>query len=321
MRHLISLADLTPQELLMLIEKTMERKKRKAETAALRGQVLALIFEKPSLRTRVSFEAGMARLGGSSIFLSGQEVGLGVRESLADCARTLSQYVQAIVLRVYRHETVETFAQYASVPVINGLSDREHPCQALGDFVTMTELLGDLPGKTLAFIGDSNNIARSLAIGCAMLGMRWHHACPTSYRFEPAFFADLRSRFPRAALQYFDEPAEAVREADIIYTDVWTSMGQENEQNQRREAFARFRVDAELLKHAPSTARVMHCLPARRGEEITDDVLDGPQSVAFPQAANRMYAQETLLLWLLNQLAARTTRRRGRVVRNRRRAR
>jgi ornithine carbamoyltransferase len=246
----------------------------------------------------------MARLGGSSIFLTGQEVGLGVRESLADCARTLSQYVQAIVLRVYRHETVEEFARWASVPVINGLSDREHPCQALGDFVTMTELLGQLAGRTLAFIGDSNNIARSLAIGCAMLGMRWYHACPAEFRFEPKFFADLQARFPQAELRYFDEPAEAVRQADIIYTDVWTSMGQENEQERRRQAFARFRVDAELLQHAPPQARVMHCLPARRGEEITDEVLDGPQSIVFAQAANRMYAQETLLLWLLGKLPA-----------------
>ncbi len=318
MRHLLSLLDLSPQELRELIAVTVQRKKRKRSETPLRQCVLGLIFEKPSLRTRVSFEAGMARLGGSSIFLSGQEVGLGVRESLADCARTLSQYVQGIVLRVFRHETIEEFARYASVPVINGLSDREHPCQAVADFVTMTELLGDLSGRTVAFIGDSNNIARSLAIGCAMLGMRWHHACPREFRFEPDFYPGLQQQFPQAVLRYFDEPAEAVRQADVIYTDVWTSMGQENEQARRRQAFAQFRVDAELLKHAPAHVRIMHCLPAHRGEEITDEVLDGPHSVVFQQAANRMYAQETLLLWLLGKLRriAPTSRRRLRSGRN-----
>ena len=318
MRHLLSLLDLSPQELRELIAVTVQRKKRKRAETPLRQCVLGLIFEKPSLRTRVSFEAGMARLGGSSIFLSGQEVGLGVRESLADCARTLSQYVQGIVLRVFRHETIEEFARYASVPVINGLSDREHPCQAVADFVTMTELLGDLSGRTVAFIGDSNNIARSLAIGCAMLGMRWHHACPREFRFEPDFYPGLQQQFPQAVLQYFDEPAEAVRQADVIYTDVWTSMGQENEQARRRQAFAQFRVDAELLKHAPAHVRIMHCLPAHRGEEITDEVLDGPHSVVFQQAANRMYAQETLLLWLLGKLRriAPASRRRLRSGRN-----
>jgi ornithine carbamoyltransferase len=318
MRHLLSLLDLSPQELRELIAVTVQRKKRKRSETPLRQCVLGLIFEKPSLRTRVSFEAGMARLGGSSIFLSGQEVGLGVRESLADCARTLSQYVQGIVLRVFRHETIEEFARYASVPVINGLSDREHPCQAVADFVTMTDLLGDLSGRTVAFIGDSNNIARSLAIGCAMLGMRWHHACPREFRFEPDFYPGLQQQFPQAVLQYFDEPAEAVRQADVIYTDVWTSMGQENEQARRRQAFAQFRVDAELLKHAPAHVRIMHCLPAHRGEEITDEVLDGPHSVVFQQAANRMYAQETLLLWLLGKLRriAPASRRRLRSGRN-----
>jgi ornithine carbamoyltransferase len=318
MRHLLSLLDLSPQELRELIAVTVQRKKRKRSETPLRQCVLGLIFEKPSLRTRVSFEAGMARLGGSSIFLSGQEVGLGVRESVADCARTLSQYVQGIVLRVFRHETIEEFAKYASVPVINGLSDREHPCQAVADFVTMTELLGDLSGRTVAFIGDSNNIARSLAIGCAMLGMRWHHACPREFRFEPDFYPGLQQQFPQAVLQYFDEPAEAVRQADVIYTDVWTSMGQENEQARRRQAFAQFRVDAELLKHAPAHVRIMHCLPAHRGEEITDEVLDGPHSVVFQQAANRMYAQETLLLWLLGKLRriAPASRRRLRSGRN-----
>ena len=302
MRHLLSLLDLSPQELRELIAITVQGKKRKRPETPLRQCVLGLIFEKPSLRTRVSFEAGIARLGGSSIFLSGQEVGLGVRESLADCARTLSQYVQVVVLRVFRHETIEEFAKYASVPVINGLSDREHPCQAIADFVTMTELLGELSGRTLAFIGDSNNIARSLAIGCAMLGMRWHHACPREFRFEATFYPELMQQFPQAVLQYFDEPVEAVRQADVIYTDVWTSMGQENEQAQRRQAFAQFRVDAKLLQHAPDHVRIMHCLPAHRGEEITDEVLDGPHSVVFQQAANRMYAQETLLLWLLGKL-------------------
>ncbi len=318
MRHLLSLLDVSPQELRELIAATVQRKKRKRSETPLRQCILGLIFEKPSLRTRVSFEAGMAQLGGSSIFLSGQEVGLGVRESLADCARTLSQYVQAIVLRVFRHETIEEFAKYASVPVINGLSDREHPCQAIADFVTMTELLGELSGRTLAFIGDSNNIARSLAIGCAMLGMHWHHACPREFRFEATFYPELMQQFPQAVLQYFDEPAEAVRQADVIYTDVWTSMGQENEQARRRQAFVRFRVDAELLKHAPDHVRIMHCLPAHRGEEITDEVLDGPHSVVFQQAANRMYAQETLLLWLLGKLRriAPASRRRLRSGRN-----
>jgi ornithine carbamoyltransferase len=265
----------------------------------LQGRVLALIFEKPSLRTRVSFQAGMAQLGGEAIFLTQGECGLGSRESLPDIARSLTQFVDAVVLRVYRHETVEEFARWSPVPVINGLSNYAHPCQALGDLMTLAEVCGgELEGRTLAFIGDGNNVARSLALASGKVGVRFVLSAPAGYGFDQRFLDLYREQFGTEPIEEAD-PRRAVASADAIYTDVWASMGQEHEAAERRKHFTPYQVNEELLGHAPPHARVMHCLPAHRGEEITDGVLDGPQSVAFEQAGNRMHAQKALLIWAM----------------------
>ncbi len=268
-------------------------------TLTLTGRVLGMVFEKPSLRTRVSFHSAMAQLGGSCVFLAGKEVGLGSRESLPDFARIMSQYVDAVVLRTFSHATVETFAKFATCPVINGLSDYYHPCQALGDLLTVQELFGNVTGRTIAFVGDGNNVARSLALGCGKLGVRFVLSAPDGYGFDAPFLEICRRIVPNGQLQATADPAQAVRHADIIYTDVWTSMGQEAERDQRRERFADYQVNRDLLAKAPAHCRVMHCLPAHRGEEITDDVLESDRSVVFEQAGNRLHAQKALLQWLL----------------------
>lgn len=301
-RHVLSLYDLTADDLLRLFNETATLKARllRGDRPALfAGRVLGLVFEKQSLRTRASFEAGMAQLGGSSIFLSATDGPIGVRESVADFARTLCEYVDAVVLRVFRQKTVEEFAAHARVPVINGLSDQEHPCQALADLFTVHEVFGSVQGKTLAFVGDGNNVARSLAVGCGKLGMRFVLSAPDGYGFDDAFLQRYRPAAPDGVLVQERNPVEAVRAADVIYTDVWTSMGQEAERAERLQRFAAYQVNDELLKHAPEHCKVMHCLPAHRGEEITDAVLDGPKSVVFQQAGNRMHVQKALLKWLL----------------------
>jgi len=302
MRHFLNLIDVTPDEIRTLLREASRLKaaqQRGQGKPLLRGRVLGLVFEKPSLRTRVSFETAIAQLGGTGIFMAGHEVGIGARESVPDIARTISQYVDAVVLRTFQQATIETFAEYATCPVINGLSDYNHPCQALGDLLTMRELFGELAGRTIAFIGDGNNVARSLAVGAGKLGVRFILAAPQGYGFDPTFMEQYRNQVPGGVLQEFGNPHEAVREADVIYTDVWTSMGQEAERDTRLKRFADFQVNAGLLAEAPKHARVMHCLPAHRGEEITGDVLDSPRSVVFPQAGNRMHAQKALLVWLL----------------------
>jgi ornithine carbamoyltransferase len=303
MRHVLSLLELTREEIWGLLTEAARLKQamgRGVRKPLLQGRVLGMVFEKPSLRTRVSFQTAMAQLGGASLFLSGKDVGLGSRESIPDFARTMSQYVDAIVLRTFSHATVEAFAAHADISVINGLSDTYHPCQALGDMLTMSEVFGDLPGRTLAFIGDGNNVARSLAICCGKLGVQFILSSPEEYRFDSAFLETFRQDVPEGVLVQNSDPAAAVRSADVIYTDVWTSMGQEEEHAKRRSSFERFQVNAELLAKAPAHARLMHCLPAHRGEEATDEVLDGSQSVIFPQAGNRLHAQKALLVWLLN---------------------
>ena len=262
--------------------------------------MLGLVFEKPSLRTRVSFEAAMAQMGGSSIFLDATDGSLGKRESVPDFARTLSQYVDAVTLRTFSHATVEEFAAHATVPVINGLSDRSHPCQILGDLLTMQEVFGTkLQGRTLVFVGDGNNVARSLAVGCALLGVRFILAAPDGYRFEDAFVQTLQQRHPRGEVIQNGIPSHAVGDADVIYTDVWTSMGQESEHAERLQKFAPFQVNSQLLALAPAHTRLMHCLPAHRGEEVTAEAMDGDRSVIFEQAGNRMHAQKALLKWLM----------------------
>lgn len=303
MRHFLSLIDLKTDELSHLLHEAARLKadaERGIRPPLLAGRVLGMIFEKPSLRTRASFEAAMAHLGGTSIFLSASDGPIGQRESVPDFARTLSHYVDAVVLRTYRHATIEEFAAHASVPVINGLSDLCHPCQVLGDLLTIQEhFAGGIRGKTLVFIGDGNNVARSLALGCGKLGARFILAAPEGYRFEPGFVQTFQRVCQGSELIQNGVPGHAVGQADIIYTDVWTSMGQEAESDLRRKQFADFQVNAELLAQAPSHTRLMHCLPAHRGEEVTSDVLDGPRSIVFEQAGNRMHAQKALLKWLL----------------------
>lgn len=302
MRHVLSLLELDPSEILTLLDEAAALKatwKRGDRKLTLAGYVLGMVFEKPSLRTRVSFQTAMAQLGGASVFLAGGEVGLGSREPIPDFARVMSQYVDAVVLRTFQHATVVSFADHATCPVINGLSDYYHPCQALGDLLTLRELFGDVRGRTVAFVGDGNNVARSVAIGCGKLGVRFVLAAPDSYGFDAPFLDILRKEFPRSELAQVRDPAQAVCSADIIYTDVWTSMGQEEERDQRRRSFADYQVNTALLRQAPPHARVMHCLPAHRGEEVTGDVLDGDRSVVFQQAGNRLHAQKALLQWLL----------------------
>jgi ornithine carbamoyltransferase len=302
MRHFLDLFNLTPGEIAHLLQETARLKaahQGDERRPILAGRVLGLVFEKPSLRTRVSFQTAMAQLGGSSIFMEGNEAGLGSRESVPDFARVMSQYVDAIVLRTFRHQTVEIFAAHSACPVINGLSDIFHPCQALADLFTMQEVFGEVAGRTLVFVGDGNNVARSLAVCCGKLGVRFVLASPQGYGFDDAFLKAYRRHVSPTPPFQNGEPAHAVSVADVIYTDVWTSMGQEAEREQRLGRFNGFQVNAQLLALAPAHARVMHCLPAHRDEEVTSEVLDGERSIVFQQAGNRMHTQKALLEWLL----------------------
>jgi ornithine carbamoyltransferase len=303
LRHFIELTDWTGADIENLLKDALRMKKdalKGKHKAVLQGRVLGMIFEKPSLRTRVSFQAAMAHLGGQSIFLTQQEVGFGVRESLPDVARTISQFVDVLALRVFEHRTVEEFAKWATVPVINALSDEAHPCQALGDLLTIREHFGDLAGRTLTFVGDGNNVARSLALACGKVGIRFILSAPEGYRFDDSF----REQFAEAAdanlLSEISEPKEAVHQADVIYTDVWTSMGQESETAERLQRFKNYCVDGPLMAAASKEAIFMHCLPAHRGEETTEEVMESPQSLVFEQAGNRLHAQKALLRWIFD---------------------
>ena len=301
-RHLLSIADLSPAELVALLDAAAAFKRDPIPAdAPLRGRALAMVFEKPSLRTRLSFEIAMAQLGGHASYLSPQEVGLGRRESVADVARVVSRYVDAVVLRTFAHETTEEFARYSAVPVINGLSELSHPCQGLADIFTIRERKGDLRQVTAAYVGDGNNVAHSLMLAAAKTGMTLRVASPAG--FEPLeryrALADAAARQTGATIVYGTDPRAAVAGADVVYTDVWTSMGQEQEYERRRRAFAGFQVNQELLACASPDAIVLHDLPAHRGEEITDEVIDGPQSAVFDQAENRMHVEKAVLRWLV----------------------
>lgn len=301
MRHLIELKDLAPVEIERIFAITEDLKAKYEQgirEPLLPGRVMALLFEKPSLRTRVSFESAMIHLGGSSMFL-GPEVGWGSRESIADFARVLSQYVDVIVVRAKSHQTALDLGQYANCSVINGLTDYSHPCQAMADLFTLRELVGPLEGHTLAYVGDGNNVARSLAVACGKTGMRFVVASPPGYEFDTAFRKLLKKILPGLDLVLTSDPAAAVRGASAVYTDVWASMGQESEAAARRAVFSPYQVTPDLMKHAPSDAYFMHCLPAHRGEEVVDEVIDSPQSVVVQQAANRMHVQKGILAWLL----------------------
>jgi len=299
-RHLVSIADLSPREVQRIVDAALQMKNG-GSLSILAGKTLALLFEKPSLRTRVSFDAAMQQLGGHALYLSPAEVELGRREPVADVARVLSRYVDVIAARTFRHETVEELARWADVPVINALSDGEHPCQALADLLTIYEKKGRWRGLVLSFVGDGNNVARSLMLGSALVGMDFRIAAPQSYRISTALVdkAESLAAASGATIACVESPQEAVRAADVVYTDVWTSMGQEEEQAERRRAFAGYQVNAELLALASPDAIVMHDLPAHRGEEIADEVIEGPQSVVFDQAENRLHAQKAVLALVL----------------------
>ncbi len=300
-RHLPDLFALTHAEAhdLLGLARRLKRDEGPEVPRPLQGRTLGLWFEKPSLRTRVSFEAAMAQLGGHPIFLRGEDVHLGVRETVADFARVISQYVDALAVRTFSHDTVLELARHASVPVINALSEAAHPCQAMGDLLTILEERGQLEGLRLVFVGDGNNVARSLAVASALTGVQFVLACPSHYNFPETFRSRFARAFPETPLIVENDPRRALAEADAVYTDVWASMGQEEEAEARRRSFAAYQVNAELLGHAAPGAIFLHCLPARRGEEVTDQVLDGPQSRILPQAANRLYFQKALLHWLL----------------------
>jgi ornithine carbamoyltransferase len=301
MRNVLTLFELTAAEIERVFEITTQLKtawKHGVRQPLLAGQVMGLLFEKPSLRTRVSFETGMAQLGGASLFL-GEDVGWGKRETMSDFARVLSQYVDVLVCRAKTHQTVEDLAEHATCPVINGLTDQSHPCQALADLYTLREMHGQLRGLKLAYVGDANNVANSLLVGCARLGVHLAIASPPGYDFDEQFIDRVKQAEPGLQLLQTRDPIEAVRGASAIYTDVWVSMGQEAERDERVQAFADYQVNQALMQQAAPDACFLHCLPARRGEEVTDEVIDGPQSAVVQQAGNRMHVQKGLLVWLL----------------------
>lgn len=303
MKHFLSIADLTPDELHHLLDLATQLKtewRNGGNKPVLQGKSLALVFQKPSLRTRVSFEMGMVHLGGYAFYLSPNEVKMGGRESVADVARVLSGYVDAVMARVFEHEHILELAKYSSVPIINGLSDYNHPAQALADFFTVLEHKGNPEGLKMTYVGDANNVARSLLFAAMKLGTHFAIATPPGYGLDEETIT-LAKQFSTAGAQIelFENPAQAVADADVIYTDVWTSMGQEAEKETRLQVFPPYQINQQLVSKAKPDCIVMHCLPAHRGEEITDEVADGPHSVLFPQAENRMHAQKAILVELL----------------------
>jgi len=302
-KDLLSIADLNREDIPLLISRAMELKEE-GWRHSLSEKVLALVFEKPSLRTRVSFEIAMRQMGGSAIYLSPAEVGLGKREPVPDVARVLSRYVDAIAARTFSHETLELLARYADVPVINVLSDLEHPCQALADLLTIHEKKGELEGLILAYVGDGNNVANSLMLASALAGIHFRIASPAGYQVPDDLLELARSYAMESGTEILctEDPRQAVNEADIVYTDAWTSMGQEDESEERRRAFAGYQIDGELLAQAEEDAILMHPLPAHQGEEVAEGVLDSPQSVVFDQAENRMHLQKALLAEMLGGL-------------------
>ena len=301
-KDLLSMADLTGPEVWDLIHSAVELKKQR-NSSLLEGRALALVFELPSLRTRASFEVGMRQLGGQCIYLSPQEIGLGTREPASDVARVLSRYVDGIVARTRRHETVVELAKFATVPVINGLSDGEHPCQVLADLLTIYQHKGKLGGLNIAYVGDGNNMAASLSLGAMLVGANLTMAAPEGYLLPPETVSTIKELGAKSGgvFNINPDPAQAVSGADVIYTDVWTSMGQEAESERRLRDFAGYQVNIELLSHVDDNAIFMHPLPAHRGEEVSDEVMEHPCSVVFDQAGNRLHAQKAVLARLLGQ--------------------
>jgi ornithine carbamoyltransferase len=306
-RSLLRVTDLTQSELVTLLALAGQLKTfpLREQQPLLRGRTLVMLFEKPSLRTRISFEVGMTQLGGNAVFAHGDEFKIGTRETPEDAARSLSRYADAIVIRTYAHETLERLANASTVPVVNALSQAAHPCQALADVLTIRERFGTLEGLRLAYIGDGrNNVAQSLTEAAAMAGVSITFGCPPTHRPSDAFLAHLMElgKAYNVTARAFTSPVRAVKEVDVVYTDVWTSMGEEQFAERNAAALLSYQVDAKLMRAAASHAIFMHCLPAHRGEEVTDDVMDGIQSVVFDQAENRMHAQKALLLALLTDL-------------------
>ena len=306
MRHVLSLLDLSPDEIrhiLSLAIKLKSRFNKGKRPALLKRRVMGLLFEKPSLRTRVSFETLIAQLGGSSLFL-GEDVGWGTREPLCDFMPILTSYLDVLVIRAKSHEKVRESTEFSRCPIINGLTDVSHPCQALADIMTVMELEGDLTHARLAFLGDGNNVAYSLAVGCSRLGVPLSIAGPVDYHFDEAFIADLNQQAGQDLIKQTDDPFAAVADASVIYTDVWASMGQEAERNQRLADLADYQVNEKLMSAARKGARFLHCLPARRGEEVASEVIDSRSSAVIQQANNRMHAQKALVVWLLTEANA-----------------
>jgi len=306
MKDFLSVGDYSPQELQEMLDLALELKKERQEKGTnhplLKDKKLAMIFQKPSLRTRVSFERGMEHLGGSAMYIGPAEIGLGKRESIADVARVISGYVDGIMARVFEHQHVIELAKWASIPVINGLSDYNHPCQAMADILTVLEEFGKVKGINVNYIGDGNNVAVSLMQICAKLGANFTIANPAGYDMPGSSIAEAR-KFAAASgstISLLDDPHQAVNEADVIYTDTWTSMGQEEETAKREAVFPPYQVNEQLVQEARQHVIVLHCLPAHRNHEITDAVADGPHSRLFPQAHNRMHAQKAILVKILS---------------------
>ena len=304
MRHFLSIADTSQDELIGLLDLAQDLKRAWREGGndpLLKGKVLAMVFQKPSLRTRVSFDMAMRHLSGDALYLSPNEIGLGKRESIADVSRVLSGYVDAIMARVFDHQHILELAAHSSVPVINGLSDYNHPCQAMADVLTILEHFGELKGLNVTFVGDGNNVAVSLLFASVLLGMNFTLAAPEGYHLPGSVIerAEQLASADGPSIQTIRDPKEAVRKANVIYTDTWISMGQEEEAEHRRNVFPPYQVNQEIVQAADPGVIVLHCLPAHRGEEITDEVADGEHSAIFQQAENRMHAQKAILVHLL----------------------
>jgi ornithine carbamoyltransferase len=305
-KDFIAVSDYSPEELQGILDLSVDLKKERqagSNKPILKGKVLAMVFQKPSLRTRVSFDMAMRHLGGDALYLSPAEIGLGQRESIADVARVLAGYVDVVMARVFDHNHVVELAKWSKVPVINGLSDYNHPCQAMADALTIQEHFGNLKGLKVTFIGDGNNVAVSLMHIVAKLGGHFTIASPEDYDIVPKAIDVARSIAEKSGseLNFVRDPHEAVKNADVIYTDTWTSMGQEAESQKRAAVFPPYQVNEQLLSEANHNAIVLHCLPAHRGQEITDEVADGPHSALFQQAENRMHAQKGILVHLLGK--------------------
>lgn len=304
MRHLITLHDLETSEILeifALVQELKEKRNAGERPQLLQGQTMTQVFEKPSLRTRLSFESAMWELGGGASFFSCKEAGLDGRESVEDVARVIGGYSDVITLRTFSHELIEQFAKNSNASVINALSDLSHPCQALTDLFTMQEIAGDLAQQKLVYVGDGNNVAFSLANCCAKLGVNFVASSPEGFELSSDFVSQLQTTFPDAQLELEPDPQKAVAQATMIYTDVWASMGQESETEKRKKIFAKYQVNSQLMSAADKNCRLLHCLPAKRGLEVTDEVLDSQQSIVFQQAENRKHLAKGLLVWLLQQ--------------------